>query len=180
MRRGQLTYCCPGRCPNADRGFLLGDVVRRLFIVVMLLVTTLAFAEWRHIEKEDLMDGTVSKTAILWATASTGTLTDPALVIRESPVGYDVYVSWGGYNLDRDTSSVHYRIGDDRGTWKAGLSTDHEATFLVDSHRVISALLDAEGEEFVIQVRRATGVRSVAMFDLTGITDAWLVLDADD
>ncbi|MFW5955163.1 MAG: hypothetical protein ACOCSK_00295 [Rhodothermales bacterium] len=146
-----------------------------MVIVAMMamVIPALLGAEWMQTEKENLMEGTVSRTAFQVAEISQGTLNDAALAIQQTGDDYDVFIFWGGYRMDRDTYSVTYRIGEEPvSEWLATLSTSDEATFLSEPFEVVTQLILHEGEKLIVQATRSTGVISIARFDLTGVTEA--------
>lgn len=146
--------------------------------ILMLAIPLLLGAEWVHTEKENLMAGTVSRTAVAFAEVSQGTLNDVALGIRKTGNSYEVFLFWGGYTMDRDIRSVTYRIGEHPvARWSAALSTNNEATFLTKPVSIIEQLRRYDGDKLVVQAPRSTGVMSVARIDLTGISDALAELE---
>jgi hypothetical protein len=136
----------------------------------------LIFAEWIDDSSEDLMPGTVSRVALLEADAYRNTIAAPLLIIRYDGSEYDIYVAWRGCSMERGDVTV--RLGDSEPRqWVAALSTDGESTFIQEWKRFIAAMLDAD--EMVIQAESATGVMSIARFDLTDFDKALMTLDGE-
>jgi hypothetical protein len=149
-----------------------------MIAILAIAIPAMLAAEWIHSETEDMMAGTVSRVALMAAEAYQGTLSTPYLVLRNTGTEYDVYVSWGGYTMDRKTRNALVRFGaGDVQAWSVTLSTDLEATFVDDWGRFISAMLDADA--VVIQAERATGVMSVARWQLVDLEAALRVLDGE-
>ena len=147
-------------------------------IAIMLLMVSALNAEWFYDKQEDLVSGEVSRVMMLKAEVYQGTLRAPYLVLRYDGSEYDVLVSWGGYSLDRDMYSIIVKFSGEPKLWDVNLSTNNEATFIVDTETFIDELLDAE--KVVMQAKRATGVSSIARWDLSGFAEALATLRGEE
>ncbi len=138
-----------------------------MFLLVVLLAQGV-FAEWEAYDAEDLMAGVTKVFIVNTAVTSQGTLREPAILIRQGGEGYEVFIDWGGYNLDRKTRTMTARFGDNEPeTIPASLSTSAEAVFITDS---LNKLLEVDS--FIALVYSATNRQMVAKWDVTGLKEA--------
>ena len=141
--------------------------MKRLTIltVMLLLLSTMVYGQWETHEKKNLIEGTTSTILTNEAMTHEGALRYPTLIIRGMD---DVYIVWGGYNLDRDLKRMLLKI-DDNEPVKVPiyLSTDNTSTFLEEEF--IEDIMNARS--IVALVYKATGGQMVAMWDVSGLSE---------
>ncbi len=130
--------------------------MKKVLIIVVALVAT-SLTAWEYTTNEDLMAGTTERLMMLEATAHQGTLRAPVLVVRQSD-RLEVFIYWGGYNVDRDLRNVMIRIGEgDAFGQRVSLSQSREATFIPEpldflhklDGRVVMLVSSATGRDMV-------------------------------
>jgi len=151
---------------------------KSIAVVVMMMVLTPIFAEWRHSETEDMMAGTVSRVMMKKASAAEGTLNTPYLIVKHNGEKYSLYIAWGGYHMEYDPPKILAKFGDDVSSWKITPSTNKEASFIGNTWGFIDLLI--AHDEVVLQQDRATGVKSVARWDVSDFEDALKILNPEE
>jgi hypothetical protein len=141
---------------------------KMLFVVVLVLLTQFAMAEWEVVESEDLMAGTTTAFLFNEAAVSQGTLMEPAIAVRKDGEGYESFIHWGGYSLDSDSRNISVKFDDkDPETFRVSLSSDGEAVFMTEGF--LEELMDSD--EVVVLIYSATGRKMVAMWNVSGLRD---------
>jgi hypothetical protein len=141
--------------------------MRRIMVVLLVVVAASVSAQWDAFESEDLMAGTTSVVIANIAGAQQGALRDPVIYIR---AGYEVFIHWGGYSVDRGTIIIMTRFDDKPPQpLPVTLSTTREATF-VDARIILDQLKEAT--TFVASVNTSTGRQMIAAWDVSGLVDA--------
>jgi hypothetical protein len=146
-----------------------------IMVLLVLFVVQGVFGQWSVEESEDLMSGTTDVFLMNIADQAQGTLSTPVLVIRNDRDGdYEVFIHWGGYNLDGDNGVIIGIIGEVGPDVKPEefeiiLSTDREASFIVDSSDFVNKMLSEN--RFVVSTYSASGRRMIGAWDISGLKD---------
>ena len=154
---------------------------RRILLAATFLIVAAALhgetvhGDWHTGSSEDLMAGTINSFVAAYAEAHQRAQKAPVLMVRERGEVFEAFIAWGGFRMHRERLEIMVRFGEaEPSRWHTNRSTNGEASFIRRPGVFIERLLEHDGQKVVIQATRSTNATSVARWDLTGITDAFV------
>lgn len=145
----------------------------KLFIGVLMMVSTVVAAQWQHDVQTDLMTNIEQRVMALEAGQMQGTLNHPVIVFRYTVITQEVhgFVYWGGYSISRDERAMLVRFDDEFEIVQVRPSTDRRAVFIVDIDDFVNRLMRVD--TVVARIDSNTGRTMVAMWDVSRFKEAY-------